>query len=219
MQYHRWELGRVRGRGRGRAVDRARRDPEEGQGYRRLSTTCLRPQGPRLSLLGEKRGLPPAYEDLFSTPLPRGTQAPEPAALRMQRGLTSRPPPASRSTGVPSTAAIAQPLLLTVARSQYFAQNARDPTSTSGVLPKEAVPLPSRPSADPAVPTNTRARPQVASHRLRFLLCADSFRPVVRWVSHGSIPKRSSARQVGAPAGAGARWVRLPQKCRGLRRS
>lgn len=152
MQYHRWELGRVRGRGRGRAVDRARRDPEEGQGYRRLSTTCLRTQGPRLSLLGEKRGLPPAYEDLFSTPLPRGTQAPGPAALRMQRGLTSRQPPASRSTGVPSTAAIAQPLLLTVARSQYFAQNARDPTSTSGVLPKEAVPLPSRPSADRLCP-------------------------------------------------------------------
>lgn len=67
----------------------------EGPGRR---TTGLRPRDHSLPLHGGRRSLPPASEDLLSTPLPGGTQAQGPSALRTQRGshLQATPQPPAR---------------------------------------------------------------------------------------------------------------------------
>ena len=150
-----------------------RRDPGEGQGHRRPGRAHPAPKSQRPQPLPVRRneGSAPTSEDLLSTPLPQGTQALGPPVLRSQRGLTSRPPLASRSTVATCTAASDQPQLLPPARRHYPGHRDRGGRPLPACSPRR----PSfAPTPDQAVPANPRARPQATSHPLKGLSCAGS---------------------------------------------
>lgn len=150
-----------------------RQEPGEGQGHRRPGRAHPAPKSRRPQPLPVQRneGSAPTSEDLLSTPLPQGTQALGPPVLRSQRGLTSRPPLASRSTVAPCTAASAQPQLLPQARRHHPGHRARSGRPLPACSPRRPCPAP---TPDPAVPANPRARPQASSHPLKGLPCAGS---------------------------------------------
>lgn len=161
----------------------------------------------------EKRGVCRLPRKMCSPP--RFPEGPRHRGLRTQRGLTSGPPPASRSTGAHSVAAIAQPLLLTRTQVQHL----RRPGRHFRRAPQGGGPPVPAPRQTLAVPTNPRARSQATSHRLRCRVCADWTGSVVRWVSCEWTPRGSRAPQVDAPAGAGSSRSRLPPRSRVLRGS